>query len=829
MLKKGFTNSKNQRGQIAVIITLIIAAVFLLTMVFINIYKVSTSKTSTSQAADKTALRIASKLGSLSNAYLQALSNLGLVISTGITYDAVNKTAYLDYCGFAWNLDWWDLPKLAAVVVATIAAFAITLNPVFLLTGIGLFVSMTMMNGITQKFQDMSAYNSIREDALFQAMRDLQTDYVELKNLVDTDTGKRTGVFQDPADPSSPTYDLTAVPGMKDAIKVPRFLAWYYTKRWPLVDESALKAAIDKFINGFDTQEKDGIRKFVYIDDWDAAGWRIRKLSYRLLGKGSYTVGEFDVTCPSGSCPGWVIDPVTDSINLISLKLNSDELEDAADKPWFLKDKLDGCWTFCPLITPCTGLLRRLHCDYKSLEGDVFCSTTTDIPCANPIVNRDDFDKVKEDMRLLLVRIKETINLPNAERLRGVMQWFSFFYDPTMHNADRTSKDPNPATMYDHDIYLRLARDKLKIAEWITGLKKIDADYMQKNIPPHYDSYCFEGKGGPPPSSVVDAYCYTKIDDCLCNHIECDSCGNCETVCNDNPEGCINSKVAVQYGIYGTCAGNDPYASHPVCQAGRGDLYSTIPAWCSIDDRTVCVSLSDDCENKTCGIPGENLGSIITEYNYQGQMSWRPYDASNYDWDAGPSEVKQAIQILEEWYEDLSKFQMIIADLQDEIDKLAGVGIRNAMVYAWTDSSASVTSMPQYSHVVSIGIKDYPERLPYITEKLTFGITWLGTCKRKTLHNYFGVFEITAARYDQDQPNKIWDLRRRQNPLTAQADVDKLGSIVIDIQKNGTIKDDPDLWRYLFDILTNDAVISKTRVRYGPKKEDIAIINTDMP
>lgn len=812
MLKKGFNESKNQRSQIAVIITLIIAAVFLLTMVFINIYKVSTSKTSTSQAADKTALRIASKIGSLSNAYWQALISL-VGFFTPLTIDSINKTAYVEY--LTWQpLDWWGLFKLAAVVVATIAAFAITWNPVVLLTGIGLFASMSMMSGITQKFQDMSAYNSIREEALFQAMKDLQTDYVELKNL----KVANKAIFQDPADLGSPTYDLTAILGMKDAIKVPRFLAWYYTKRYPLVDESVLKEAIEKFINGNNPQLRDGIKKFVYIapGDWDAAGWRIRKLSYRLLGEDSYNVGEFDVTCPAGSCPGWVIDPADDSINLISLKLNEDVLEDDANKPWFLKDKLDGCFTICGLIGSCSGLLRRLHCDYEGLVGDVFCRPG--LFCSTPMINQDDFDAVKEDMRVLLVRIKETINLPNAERLRGVMQWFGFFYDPAMHNADRTSKDPNPLTMYDHDIYLRLTRDKLKIAAWITGLRQIDENYMQINIPPHYDSYCLEGRG------AEKKKCFETIDSCLCNHIECDECGNCWTACDDDPIGCTNERTATRMGIYGTCAGGDPYASHPVCN--NGDLYSTVPAWCSIYDRANCKA-SHDCQGKDCSIPPESLSSIITEYYYQGQMSWRTYDANNYDWNAGPSEVKQAIQILKEWYDDLSGLQMIITDLQDEIDKLAGVDIRNAMVYAWTDSSASATNMPRYSHVVSISIKDYPERLPYFTESVTFGISWLATIKRRTLHNYYGVFEITASRYDQDQPNIIWNLRRRKQPLNQEYDTGILSSIVEDIQDTGKVALPREI--SLQAILDNYAVTSKTRVQYGPKKEDIAIINTDMP
>ncbi len=799
-----FLERKNQRGQIAVVITLIIAAVLLLTMIFINIHKVSTIKTLTSQTADKTALRIASKIGSLSRVYFQALSSIGWPV----TIDNVNKTAYVYFCGL--NLEWWSLPLLAVVALATIVAFLVFLNPVILLTGIGLFVSMSMTSGITQKFQDMSAYNAIREDALFQAMLGLQSDYVELKNLGGVNQGK----FQDPA--GGPIYNLSMIPGMKTAAKVPRFLAWYYTTRFPLVDESVLKGAMDKFINGKMATSRDGFKKYVYIDpaDWDSTEWKIKKLAFTLAGQRSPYVGDFTVTC--SSCPDWVLDSTTDTIKLVSIDEN-----DAIDNgsAWFIKDKL-------------RGLLGRLENDYCSILApfdciSIYCTPSILAPlCNNPLVNKTDLDAVEEDMRLILVRIKEVLNLPNAERLRGLTQWFTPFYDPSAHNADRTSK--YNAGTYDennsYDIYLRLNRDIKYIQTWIDGLTTFNTNTIIPPIVPNYDaSHCKQGRG-----DVTDG-CYTGIDYC------------CETCCDDSNCWCCGSECdvwrdALWAGNYGTCYKLNSHNDNPVCQ--NGDLYGAIPGWCS-DYRPDpgCIThtfTTDDCCtcggcDQSCSPPAEKFSSTLpTEYYYQGQFSWRPYVVGQYDWNAGPTEVEQAIEILQEWHDDLARLQMVIAALQRKIEDLQTTDIlalRNEIIYAWKDKSGSVTDIPQYSHLASVKITNYPVYLPYISEAVSFSISWLGACKTRTLHNYKGEFEITASRYDQDQPNLIWNLRRRKQPLNPEYDAGILKFIVEDIQTTGKVALPREI--SLQAILSNYAIISKSKVQYGPEREDIAIISVD--
>lgn len=807
-----FSKRKNQRSQIAVIITLIIAALFLLTMIFINIYKVSTIKTSTSQTADKTALRIASKIGSISKVYLDALKSLELWPLFFVTEVPANKTAYIQFCNF--NLQWWSLPLLAVVAIAGALLFWMIPYVSVILTGLGLFVSMSMTSGITQKLQDMSAYNSIREEALFKAMEGLQSDSVELKNL----RGAEEGVFQDPnPDPSDPVtqikYDLSTVPGMKKVFKVPRFYAWYYTKRYPLVDERVLKDAVDVFINGKDADKRDGLKKFVYIDpaDWDSTNWKIKKLSYSLGGRRApdHTVAEpglFTVTCDS--CPGWVVDSATDKIKLINL--------DAADD-FDMSGALDaiGVSGKSPLTGIPSGLLWDLQLDYLLELRPIFCDLLCPLP-AVPIVRDGDWDCVREDMRLLLKRTKEVLNLPNAERLRGLTQWFTPFYDPSAHNADHS---PKVAGDTESDIHLRLTRDMAKIEAWIIALNSFNDNIMKPRIFDHYGSYCNQGRGD------AQGNCYMGIDPCYCYTIGYDDSGDPYTICEG--AGCINSQTALWYGNYGTCAGNDPYNSHPVCN--NGDFYGAIPDWCFVYRSVPCATNTDPC--LPCSPPAQNFNAIIKEYDHQGQFSWRPYVEGQYDWNlgppAGPTEVKQAIDILDEWLDDLRRIQVIIETLQDKIAVVqAQYTVRNNIVYAWKDKPSSITNMPQYSHIARVTITDYPLYLPYITEKTDFAISWLLACKTRTLHDYYGTFEITASRYDQDQPNLIWNLRRRKSPLTAEYNIGNVNSMVSDIQTSGRIMTGA-LELMLIDILDNYAITSKAKAQYGPKREDIAIISVD--
>jgi len=799
--------SKNQRSQIAVIITLIIALAFLMTMIFINIYKVSTIKTSTSQTADKTALRIASKIGSVSKVYFDALNSIGWPWS--VTIDPINKTAYVYSCGL--TLKWWSLPLLAVVALAGVVLFWLVPYVSVLLTGLGLFASMTMTSGITQKFQDMTAYNSIREEALFQAMAGLQTDYVELRNL----GGAEQGVFQDPnpdaADPvTNIKYNLSTIPGMKTAVKVPRFLAWYYTKRFPLVDETALKEAMEEFINGKDPLLRDGLKKFVYIDpaDWDSTGWKIKKLSYTLLGArtGHPFAGQFTVTC--SSCPDWVLDPPTaDKIKLVGL----DESDPPVLEGGFLLDKFAKTG-FIP-----SGLLWRLQVDYPLTQ--IFC----DLLCASPIVRDSDYNAVLEDMRLLLVRIQEVLNLPNAERLRGITQWFTPFYDPSAHNADHTAKVAGDTSS---DIHLRLTRDMEKIQTWITGLTSFNTNTIIPPIIPHYDSWCPEG--GPD----IKETCYTALDTCYCFTIAYDDSGNPYTVCEGDL--CTDAQSTLWWGNYGSCTDAD-HVNHPVCTVG--DLYGGIPGWCfPLRMPTSCITKGDEggpcaaCEPPSAQFGPSPIieGLFHTEYFFQGQFSWRPYGGpTQYDWNAGPTEVMQAIQILQEWYDDLARLKVVIETFQDKIAaNQAQYTLRNNIVYAWKDKPASVTDMPQYSHVARVTITDYPTYLPYITEKTDFAISWLLACKTRTLHDYYGTFEVTVSRYDQDQPNQLWNLRRRKSPLTAEYNIGTVNSIVNDIQTSGRITTGA-LELLLLDILDNYAITSKSKAQYGPNREDISIISVD--
>lgn len=839
--KKKFSNKlkkNNLRSQIAVIITLVIAFIILLTIVFVNIFKVSTIKTTTSQAADKAALTLASQMGSLSKTYWDALH----------AADPSNPSE--EIC----STDWFDLVKLAVAAIAVLLLAAWFAAPLILLMGIGVFVSGMVMGGISQKFQDMSAYNSLREQALFQAVSMVQTDDLELRA---TSPGK----FLEPI--SNMEYDLTDNPGCGAdclaALKVGRFEAWYWEKRQPLVGDEGLKVAVNGFIDGVIGGSRDGISKFVEIDSWDPLRWKITGLSYILAGQRSEYAGEFIVTCSGASCPTWVSPSGTDWLRLARIDSNDQAYGGV------LKDKFDGS-----ILSP--QLLRRLENDYWLSYGNIFCATGILHPlCNNPIVNEDNFGTVQEDMRHLLVRIKEVLNLPLSERMRGLTLWFTAFYDPSAHDPGTDTNiydkiqspgvfEPGEEDLYKYDIYLRLARDLYYINKWIEGLETFNDTII---IPPitnnDYGTFCPEAGDatialGDP---RVTHECFSGLSVGACNH-------NCQVesmsyynVSDGN--ACITPIPARFRGNYGSCTDAN-HDNHPVCQAGRGDFYFSRPGWC--DSRYAppcvecplvgcgctsqdCVGCAEGCWGYTgcgacggCQLPPAAVygpGAIPTEFYYQGQLSWRPGPATYPPYDSGHTEVGQAIDILKEWRDDLMKLRMIIHALQLAIEAQQNDALRNELVYAWQDKYpvAGKTATPVYGHLVRARIIGYPKELPYISEHVDWQIPWIITWKCRQIHAYKGSFEIEVSRYDQDQSNTFWNLRRR--PHTTEDEylpTWNLYAIANEILGYGRTGWYDGALRQILDTLDTNGrpqyiITSKSKVHFGPKKEDIYIMSVD--
>ncbi|MFH1281915.1 MAG: hypothetical protein ABIH91_04305, partial [Candidatus Omnitrophota bacterium] len=330
---------KKQKSQIAIIITFVIAVVILLAAVFINIAKVSQTKLTVSQAADKAALSLASQLGSMSHSYREkALDGEG-------TEEEVDGETVLKKCG----LNWKTIIMFIIALATFIAYF--TFPPALLIGALLAFVvNSVMAGGISEKFREMTSFNAMRESTLFQALASIQTDDVQLKAI-------EPGKFCEDVDNDGiceRVYNLgIGMPDMLNQPKVDRFSAWYYDNRLYYVREADedIEEKMNVFVYGNEITARSGLMRYISVDSKKPWG-DIEKLSYVLVpgigNSGGNTcmedvpVGtlEYNVTCEG--CPGWVKDPATDEIWIA--RLNEGEPQ-VGMYDGFLEDKLKSLLT----------------------------------------------------------------------------------------------------------------------------------------------------------------------------------------------------------------------------------------------------------------------------------------------------------------------------------------------------------------------------------------------------------------------------------------------------------------------------------------------------
>jgi hypothetical protein len=777
-------NRKNQRSQIAVIVALFIGVIFLFTIVILNIAKVSNIKMLEANAVDKAALRVASSIGSLANAYYRELGSA--TVKEVINYDLLLRLL------------------LAALVTLALLFLGplLFISPVqAILTGIGIIVSLAMAAGINRGFQEMTLRNGVRESAVYQILQSVVSDDVELKV-----TGT-PGIFQ-AIDASGafigPTYDLRKVPMMTWHKKVSRFQAWYKTKRFPLVDDSTVQTGINNFIY----DPVSGIKRYIDIDYYNPSKFLMEKFSWLTDIMGMSSATRYQVTCGTtqaqGVCPSWVkvpIDPMYQYVRVMRID------ENEAVSGGFLDEK------FIPL-------LNRLQTAY----GGIYCGSC-------PITS-DDYNTVKKSLQDTLLRFKEVVNMPVNQRIGGLGQWFPFFYWEEKHLCDphNVSADGD----YDYDIYLRLEQNRKKMEDWITALENLNNTQLVPNIPPSYGSWCVQGRGADAVS------CYHNIGTCFviawCQHEVCNDSKDCWWVC-DGVE-CIDWLPGRWYGDYGTCVGNGTdFNGHPVCTlGGAGDLYNGRPAWCDALQPDPCRTHSDGCGS--CTAPGQNPIAPQTPHYFQGQNSFANPDNST---SAGPTEVKQAIRLLWGIINNMNKMQLTIINLYNVIRQdtppnptctnccapnLLAVQkeyLRNNAVYAWRDKPHR-DGRPQYAHLVTVNVTNFPWELPYITQKLTW---WLYVIPR-TRYELFassGEFTFGVSRYDQDQPTPWWNFRRRRMTLGPEYNVATLNSIVDEVQSTGKV-DNVSNANAIMEIKAFYAINSSAKVEYGPVKSDIKLTET---
>lgn len=733
--------NRNLKAQIAVIITLVIAAIFLFVVVFINLAKLSNIKTLTSQVADRSALQIASQIGSMSH-------NFQVKLDLRQEGDEYRKCD-----GFNWV-------ALGAILSGILIA-GLTLGlgwpiSVFLfgvgLASLGLIntwnSSLPINKAIYDQFKGMTTYNGTREATLYQALSSLQTDDTLLRpsdngvffDDIDQDTVK---------DPGEPEYNLSSIEAIKNAKKTGRFFAWYYARRLPLVSEERMQPAIDAFLNN--------LRNYIEFYEWDQVNWIHRNASF--------VVEPVNVTC--SSCPSWVYDAANGRVS--ALTIDGAEIDENRNyiPSGFLKDK------FLPLAKE----LDDRGYELPFCENPWYCPEWAPWNCSSC----GEIDDLIEDLNMLVARTKELVDLPVSLRFQGVSTWLPYFYD-LEYDRSQSQQDG-----YKHDIYDRLTRDEIKINDWITNLNNLnDVDTSIRNTISVANGHNEYGLGGAVSS------CATEYNCCA---------SDCTKRCCENSQNCSFQ------GIYCSACGS---STPPVCV--RGDLYGAIPSWCPLGNRSAsCDSFCASCSrDRQCP----------DACNFQGQLA--------NDNPSGPTEVAQAIEILERLLHDIGEIKSHIEAFAREASLLLPKEdvIRNEIVYAWTDKE-------NYSHLVAVRLTDYPERLPYVTEERAWGIFQKCRVLRGGANDRGGGdLRIITWRYDEDRPTPWWLMRLRktetpQGAQLAEFDKERLRAIVQDIQDNGILDSTvTDTVTDVENLLSNYAITSTAKVEYGPEKENIKIVGT---
>ncbi|MGE5309355.1 MAG: hypothetical protein ACM3OC_09740 [Deltaproteobacteria bacterium] len=215
----------SRRAQIAVIITVIVAVITLFSIVFINIAKLGQLKTQTSQAADKGALYLASSTGSYSKT-LQ--DNINFQINQKFT-------------------DLWSLFLIGLGALIGTVAFHGAVGTAF-----GMWAGLSFAGGWQASTDSMDVYTMTRERALSTIMSGIVSDEQKVYRI----GGDGTLVYQAKDRKGNfygTTYDLTDT-SLERQLKrenrksMRRFDAWYWSKRYKLVDEGKLSKALDDFV-----------------------------------------------------------------------------------------------------------------------------------------------------------------------------------------------------------------------------------------------------------------------------------------------------------------------------------------------------------------------------------------------------------------------------------------------------------------------------------------------------------------------------------------------------------------------------------------------------
>jgi hypothetical protein len=741
--------NKKTPGQIVVILTLVLAVLILLTVVIINIAKVSDIKTATSQIADSGTLRLCSQLAAYSNLIYQKLAqraNFGCRWVSARVVECLNWGLIIPLGGLLLSIVLMAFGGPAGWISGVVLSF-LSINP--LLNE----VNSIMKGGFSNAAAELTQYSAMRETAIESMLESAQFDPIHA-DRVSPGRYRYIERHQDPVTHAwiidrVYNYDLTHSPitakiaGKED---IPRYVAWYWSMRYPLVTEARLAPFIETFIN-------DGLLPITEFNVWDPVKWNYDEVSLKV------EMPAAEITCHSGSCPDWV-NKEENFVRILGHVTRQEPDPLIGAKAWL--GLVTGSGFLSEQFIPLTTRLLRTN-TYRPMIS--YATPGFSIFDFNIGYNFDKVLEVIEALRGLMVRDMELLNLPVAHRIPTIDNWLRVWYDRDDHSAD---------------IYTRLQSEVIpRLEQWKSDLEAIDAIMRPWILGPH-GTCCHYG-----------VFAKTCSD---CEISWCCDCSDCDCMVCCNPAPCAWE------GDYCSC-------SHSNICTGAGDLYlhkAHSAHGCPL------ANMDPGCTCDRCADVWA-AGAHEESCRFQGDYTWAHMD--------GPSEVGQAVRILEEFIEDLNTLTDAIEAFATEAYAVlypdaATQALQREAAYGWHDRQGNL-------NLVRVLLEGYPARedLPRIKESYIWG----GLLKRWEIIGELSGENVnfTVSRYSSDVsvgvlPSRWWNLRYRSNSAGEEWDRGTVMGLIDNIQTTATIAVPASGWNTY-------AITSATRGFYGLRKEDVRI------
>jgi hypothetical protein len=402
------------------------------------------------------------------------------------------------------------------------------------------------------------------------------------------------------------------------------------------------------------------------------------------------------------------------------------------------------------------------------------------------------------------------------------------------------------------------------------GLRgRIASAQLYDNHGPRKDAYnqpinsvCRQGRGAAAQNGVCNTW---HTCTCACTGKDIPPCCCAGYTCS-------NPQQVLWQGIYGTCTGSgNDYTETPVCQQGNGDLYGVIPEWCTFcthgNNTPAGCTLrrtygpSSDCPGNAwpnrngdcftdCCCPqpcytnpftGRNMCSTdphdpdvpcfrnkqnvvrsSPELDFQGQLA--------YNNQLGPTEVGQAIEILQSLQSKLQYFRDQIKQFADTAENIIAhnYATKCQLAYCWNDVVPGKIPL-QNNHVyhfINVQIDGFPATISdYPTPVLSVkkGWSWLGSLGDRHCTSIKGQVRgnltVSVSRYDTDLPVLWWTFRRRKTVAQNPADMrTRMESIRNDIMSDGIVNDPNAV-----AVVNDSAISSASKAFWGPRKNDVKL------